>query len=124
MSDRGQKSRRRGGELLNHVVAKGRALLVSRLNADESTAHEVARELAIELARDFGGQFFYFPKDLADSLTRRDRDIFARYNGRNIPELAAQFHLSEVRLYQIIDRVRREELSRRQARLPGLDEPA
>lgn len=122
MSERGNRSRKRASELLSHVVSKGRALLVARLNADQETAQEIARDLAIELARDFGGHFFYFPRNLADALAGRDREIYAAYNGRNITELASKYGLSEVRIYQILDRVRREEFARRQAPLPGLDD--
>lgn len=124
MSKRGQKFRLRTSALLEHVVASGRKLLVERLAIDGDLATEIAREWAHELAREFGGQLVYFPKDLAFQLTARDRQLWEAFNGTNHDELARRFGLSLQQVYKIVDLVRREELARRQGRLFALDDQA
>jgi len=117
VSERGQKFRLKGSEMLNHMVALGRAMFSERLGIDEETATEVAREYAHQLATHFGGQLFYFPKDLALTLMRRDMRIFEEFTGTNHEELARRYNLTVARIYFILDRVRREDLARRQRKL-------
>lgn len=119
---RGQKFRMKSSALLEHVVAVGRQLLTERLGLDEAVATDIARDYAHELARHFGGQLFYFPMDLAGTLSRRDREIFERFNGTNHEALARDFHCSVQQIYKIVDQVRREELARRQGRLFAVDD--
>ncbi len=123
MSNRGQKYRMKSSALLEHVVAVGRKLLTERAGIEEEAATELARDLAHELARQFGGQLFYFPLDLAGTLSRRDRELFARFNGTNHEELARASGLSVQHIYKIVEQVRREEVARRQGRLFALEDP-
>lgn len=118
------KFRRKSSELLNQIVATGSALLVERLGVTEAVATEVARDYAHEIARIFGGQLFYFPKDIALKLTRRDRKLFQEFTGANHEELARRYDMSVIHIYRIIDRVRREELARVQGKLFPIEDAA
>lgn len=122
MSKRGQKFRLKSSELINHMVSVGRALISQRLGVDETVATELARDYAHELATHFGGQLFYFPKDLAFTLSSRDRKIYEAFNGTNHEDLARQHGLGIQQIYKILEQVRREEVARRQGRLFEVDD--
>lgn len=121
---RGQKFRLKSAELINHMVSVGRALMVERLGVDEEVATELARDYAHELATHFGGQLFYFPMDLAFTLSKRDREIFERFNGHNHEALAREYRLSVQHIYKVVEQVRREETARRQGKLFAIDDGA
>lgn len=57
---------------------------------------------AIDLAKHFGGQYYYFPKiDKALSL-RRDKKIRKEFNGSNHKELSRKYNLSENWIRRIV----------------------
>ena len=124
MSKLGQKYRAKSSELINHMVSVGSALISERLGVDKEIATELARDFAHRLATDFGGQLFYFPKDMAMTLTTRDRRLWEAFTGSNHNDLARQFGLSIGQVYKILDLVRREELARRQGKLFAVEDPA
>jgi Mor family transcriptional regulator len=122
MNDRNKGGRAKTAELISHMVAVGRSLFSSRLKIDEETAEDLAREYAHEIAIHMGGQFVYVPRDIAFTLSVRDRAIYAEFNGANHDALARKHSVSVVRIYQILSRARREEVARRQGRLFDLPE--
>lgn len=61
-----------------------------------------------------GGAGFYMPKGIAHRLGARDLEIVRRHNGRNKRQLAREYHLSEVRIDQILNAWRRAKFERRQ----------
>lgn len=69
------------------------------------------------LSTELGGGNFYMHKGKAYRLTQRDREMMARYNGRNIPQLARHYGLTETRVRQIVDAYYREFQARRQPQL-------
>lgn len=75
-----------------------------------------------ELVRaELGGSQFYLAKGQGYDLSVRDREILARFNGRNHRQLAHDHGVTERYIYDIVARRGREEFERRQGRLPGLD---
>ena len=81
-----------------------------------------ARELgllAAEKLRDvYGGDQVYIPRGLALLLSKRDLEIYQKFNGSNHFALAKEHGLTERQVYNIIERVRREMFARQQPGLP------
>lgn len=84
----------------------------------------LARMAALQLqhlAREKGGRAIYLAKGVAMYLSARDRQMCDRFTGNNYRQLAAEFDLTEMRVRQIVDAWQREQFTRRQGLLPGLD---
>lgn len=64
-----------------------------------------------------GGAGFYLPKGLAHRLSERDRQILAKFNGRNAHTLAREYGVTEMRIYQIVTAARQADFDRRQGKL-------
>lgn len=64
-----------------------------------------------------GGSSFYLPRGILSRLSERDRQIAARFNGRNKRELAREYDLTEMRIDQIVAAVRLADFQRRQGKL-------
>lgn len=104
----------RGQELLSDLAAHAGQLLADRAGLDEEQAAQIGAELADYMRRHWGGQHLYFAKGDEHGLTKRDLEIWRRANGRNTSELASEYGLSRVRIYQILRAVQRREFNRRQ----------
>lgn len=91
---------------------------------------EVAGVLAMRIAEaarhEFGGGSPYWPKGHNWELSQRDKDLWTRFNGQNYHQLAKETGLSEMRIRQIIERIRRDNMKRNQAKFggEGFDLPA
>lgn len=70
------------------------------------------------------GEFVYVPKGKSFDLRRRDYEIWRQWDGtwRTRVALSQKYDLSEVRLYQIVEKVRNLEHKRTQPKLPGCGE--
>lgn len=119
---------RRGGkrtaELVLRLVELGARELAEQLKVPEPQARELMREIAHNLARHYGGQFMYVPKDQEFALTKRDLLIFERFNGSNVQELALEHGLTARQVYAILGHVRDQQLRKLQGELPGFDDDA
>jgi Mor family transcriptional regulator len=76
--------------------------LLQRKGIDRGKSEAIAKELALELAKTFGGRMFYLPR--GDSIRRyfRNLRIFSEYNGSNHKELAKKYDISYVTVYKIV----------------------
>ena len=68
------------------------------------------------LANEVGGQAIYFAKGVLIQLSRRDRELAAKFRGNNIPQLAHEYRITPTRVRQILKAVQREQGQRRQLR--------
>lgn len=64
----------------------------------------------------FGGGNVYFTKDHHRKLSQRDTDIFDAFDGGNFAELAFKYGLSEMRIRQIIGKIRPGDFQQGQCR--------
>ncbi len=87
---------------------------LAQIDADNETKSKIKAKFKIELCRDFGGQQQYIPKSDGSELTARDIELYNKFNGHNHAALAKQFDLSEVRVYQIVKIVNKQEIAKRQ----------
>ena len=95
------------------------ALRQARLQA---MAYLAVQQLS-DLSREKGGRPVYISKRVRQALFQgtRDREIFERWqHGETFAQLSTAYDLSDMRVRQIIDTLRREWFAQRQDRLPGL----
>jgi Mor family transcriptional regulator len=117
MTKKHGKARERGSELIVLMVDRWRERLVKFLNMPVEEADELARDMAHEVALELGGSPFYLPKDISFSLSRRDREIYAKFTGDNHSDLAKHYRLSIMRIYQIVACARAESRAKSQGKL-------
>jgi len=82
-------------------------------------AKRLAAYAAERVREQWSGMSFYIPKARDWMLSKRDNEIYRRFNGENIKQLCREYGLSEQRLYQVIARVRAAQIAKRQHRIPG-----
>lgn len=104
-------------ELLADLAAQIGQYLVDKAEFDPEKAAEIGFETAEHVRRHWGGGSAYFPKGVAYELSKRDYAIWSEFNGRNVTMLAKQYQLTEMRIYQIVKAVQREEVAKRQRSL-------
>ncbi|MDP3614885.1 MAG: Mor transcription activator family protein [Rubrivivax sp.] len=105
--------------LLADMAEKAALHLIKVHGLDEEKACDVGNELADFLAKNWRGQHIYFNADTQFYLSKRDHEIYQRMERGNAYELAKEYDLSYVRIYQIYKRVLAEMRARNQ---PGLFE--
>jgi Mor family transcriptional regulator len=104
-------------ELLADLAEQAAQLLCSKGGIESKLAAEIGQELAEHLRAHWSGAGIYIPKGISYELSQRDLEIWNKFNGRNVRELAREHDLTEVRIYQILNTVRRAEVKRRQSDL-------
>jgi|LNFM01.1.fsa_nt_gb Mor family transcriptional regulator len=93
-------------------------LRYSRRSMDEKSASADAGARTILIADYLGGSSIYLPRGDALRQAVRDAIIYARYKGQaNHDELAREFGMTSIHLYEVIAREKRRQLKRRQGRL-------
>jgi Mor family transcriptional regulator len=107
-------------ELVTRLVDLGAATLVHQCGLTEVQAREAMREIAHNLAREYGGTYMYVPKDQELPMTKRDLAIYEELRSGNVNEVALRHGLSVQQIYAINRHVRELVARKRQAALPGL----
>lgn len=87
------------------------------LAADDAAAAALALALTEGLRHEIGGSQPYLAKGVLFELSVRDRQILAKFNGRNQDALAREFGVTPRQIYSIVDRRIREDVARRQGTL-------
>ena len=108
-------ARRIEAELLQDLAAKVAEQVMASMQADAKHAQDIGDAVATAVARDWGGQNVYIPMDHAARLAERNAQIFARYTGDNVSQLAAEYRLSEQAIYRIITAMRARRKAEREA---------
>ncbi len=62
---------------------------------------------ADKLAQYWSGQVISIPKDSRGKLMRLEVEIYNKFDGRNVPELALEYDLTERGMYKLLARVRK-----------------
>ncbi len=103
-------------ELLADLADQVAAKLVE-LGTDLEKATEIGFATAEHIRENWSGQSLYLPKGVQYTLSRRDMEIFERFNGQNHEVLAREYNLTVMRIYQIVKAVRAELVRKRQGAL-------
>lgn len=69
------------------------------------------------LSTEEGGTNLYLNKGLAYRATVRDREMYAKFRGRNYDDLAREYRLTTMRVRQIINAMKAADLDARQGKL-------
>lgn len=105
------------GELLTTLHHELRAA-----GLDITSANDIAWRATERIRDAWGGQIVYVPQGAAFNTRQRYEDIWRDFTGKNVPELARRYNLSEQAVYAAI-RLMREEVARRnQMSLPLADQ--
>lgn len=104
-------------EILAAAANAAYAWLTENMKLDHQPAAEAAFAIAEAIRADVGGAYEYIPKGQTWMLSRRDREIYAKFRGDNYRRLAREYHLSEMRIRQIVERCRSEDIRSRQSSL-------
>lgn len=101
-------------ELLADLAKHIEAELISKVAANDDLAKQIGIEIAHKVAHTWGGAVIYIPRNLVLLISERDRQIYREFNGHNHQELARKYNVSVVWIYQIVKKIRKEEIARRQ----------
>lgn len=93
------------------------ALKLAEAGIGAELAADIGFSSAEHIREHWSGQSIYLPKGVQYDFSRRDLEIFDRFNGHNQPELAREYNLTVMRIYQITKAVRAELLKKRQGAL-------
>ncbi|MFN3494212.1 MAG: Mor transcription activator family protein [Hydrogenophaga sp.] len=112
----------RRNELFEDVVQQSERLLLE-YGVSEKAANLIANALADHLADQWGGQNLNLPKDYRRKLSARELEIYERFNGSNVDQLALEYGMTERGVRKLINRTR-ERLRRNAQGIPQLFETA
>lgn len=107
-------------ELFADVSAFCRQTLIAEGVANEAKAASFALDVRHLIEDAWAGQSIYVPRNWRGMHVERDEAIFKRFHAGNAQDLAAEYGLSYVRIYQIVARMRKE-LQQRAAIEAGRD---
>lgn len=98
----------RRNELFEDVAETIANQLMKELEVPKEKAVDVGNVLADFLAKHWKGQSIYIPSNWHYKNRQRDQEIYDRMAVGNAGDLASEFGISEVRVYQIYSRIREE----------------
>ena len=101
-------------DLAKHIETQLLAKVKPTPEFNAELAKQIGIEVAGHIAQMWGGEVIYIPRNLILLLSERDRKIFNEFNGTNHRELARKYNVSMQWIYQIVKRVTKEEIARRQ----------
>lgn len=107
----------RSSELLDDVARK--VAEMARVNPPRMAPDDFGQRVAAMLADDWGGLSVYIPKHRVRHIVRRNRELFDAFTGKNVPDLALEYGISEQRVYAIL-KAERERRKPRQGSLLDL----
>lgn len=91
--------------------------LVEKLGVGLERAAAIGYEIAEYMRKHHSGGSIYLAKGERYELSLRDKEIYESCNGRNYADLARKYGRTDVRIYQIVKRVRDELIKERQGAL-------
>lgn len=92
----------RAVELIVDLEAQLVACLMSVSPLKRHEAIELSKRVSGYLTKHWGGQQIYIPKNQRALLADRDRELFAKFNGRNHAALAKEYGLTMTQVYNIV----------------------
>jgi Mor family transcriptional regulator len=85
-------------DILKDCVRRG----LAPLGIAEEVVTQAAEECAAEVRQALGGVAVYIPSGMKELHDRRNRQMWAEFNGSNFFELSRKYEVSEMRVRQII----------------------
>lgn len=106
----------RAPELLT-ALADTVATMLAAEGIEPDRAADIGIKVMDRMRDDWGGEPIYFPKGCAIDISRRDMEMFDKFNGRNHTDLSKEYNLSVIHVYRIVKYVRAEMIKKRQGDL-------
>lgn len=103
-------------EIFADLAAQIAVILIEQ-GIDVEKAADIGLAAAEHIRGHWSGQSIYLAKGDRYDISRRHFEIFEKCNGRNHEQLAREYNLTVVRIYQIVKAVRAEMVKRRQGAL-------
>jgi Mor family transcriptional regulator len=92
---------------------------------DKAQTQQIAHEIAESVRMEWGGTPIYICKGQEYELTERDKEIYAKWNGRNRHEICREYNISYPWLCKIIKHQRKVMIKKSQVDIfPVPDVPA
>ncbi|WP_153114592.1 Mor transcription activator family protein [Rhodocyclus tenuis] len=107
----------RGAPQLIADLAETIAAELVKSGQTEEIAVEIGVAVADKIRGDWGGEPIYIPKGCAIDISRRDVEIFEKFNGTNHHALAREYNLTVIHIYRVVKAVRLEMVKKRQGAL-------
>ncbi len=83
-------------------IAEQVALALKTHLPNEDEAKRVGFEVAEHIRHHHAGEMIYFPRGRKFEANRLHDDIWQKFTGRNVPELAKEFKMTEPSIYRIL----------------------
>ena len=106
-------------EMYKDLIDKGAEPVAKKLNIPTETAKEAIFILCEIIRKDWAGINQYMSKGCAFEITKRDLEMYEKFDGANYKALAKEYGISERHVYTRLDIIREEEFKRRQPSLFG-----
>lgn len=90
---------------------------LKHLTFDDASKHRLAVSIITAQSHYLGGRELYLPTNKTLKEALRDLDIFNRFKGNNIGQLAREYQLTERSIYDILAKQRKVQQNRRQKSL-------
>lgn len=104
-------------EILTDLACRVSDVAKKGLDISDEDARQLGIEVAILIAKEWGGANIYVPSNLKVNIATRDMKLYQAFNGHNHNELAREYKISVVWVYKIIKRVRQQLQDKQQQRL-------
>ena len=111
-------------ELLADLAEQAAKFALEKLKISDDEAFEFGNHMADFVCTHWNGQNIYMVSDAQYKLSKRDLQIYERLQRGNAHELAKEFGISYVRVYQIYSRCLAAARTKRQPQLFGSPETA
>ncbi|TCJ95939.1 Mor family transcriptional regulator [Volucribacter psittacicida] len=101
-------------EILVDLAEHIKMALMDKHKMSNEQAMQTGIDIAQKIAKDWGGEVIYIPRAILFTLNERDLKIWREFNGFNHRELARKYGVSMQWVYQIVKRIQKEEIAKRQ----------
>lgn len=118
------KSGARRSELFQDIAENVASELIKSCQLPDKQAADIGNKLSDFLIQHWKGQTIYIPSDYKYKNSARDEEICARMSRGNAYELAAEYGISYVRVYQIYRRHLEEKRQQLQEARNGQAQPS
>lgn len=121
MQDKNEIFERKAPEILSELAKHVEVKIMSTMAANDELTEDKARQIGVDVARYisevWGGEVIYIPRNLALMISERDYHIWEEFDGKNHRELARKYNVSMQWVYQIVRKIRKKEVAKRQGKL-------
>lgn len=112
--DKLESFERKAPEVLTDLASHVEKELVDKHEVTKEQAKQIGIDVAIRISKAWAGEVIYIPRALSFVLSERDWKIWHEFNGLNHRELARKYGVSMQWVYQIVKRMQKEDIDRRQ----------